>query len=133
MRRVLILLTFLTLSTTAFAATPEGFAWGDQPVNPGYAPNAAFAYNSTGGAIRIQRTAVGMYKVTFFGLAAAGAGHKSNVQVTAYDGRNTCNVQNWSGSNWSGSPDLVVSVNCFYIPDGSLKDSKYTVLVTYSP
>jgi len=127
MRRVLILLTFL-ISATAFAATPEGFAWGDQPANPGYAPNPAFAYNSTCGPIRIQRTAVGMYKVTFFGLGAAGAGHKSNVQVTAYDGRTTCNVQ-----NWSGSPDLTVGVNCFYIPDGSLKDSKYTVLVTYSP
>jgi len=128
MRRILILLTFLTITTTAFAATPEGFVWGDQPANPAYTPSATFAYNSTGGAIKITRSAVGTYKVTFVGLGAAGAGHKSNVQVTAYNNRTTCNVQNWS----SGT-DLTVSVNCFYIPDGSMKDSQYTVLATYSP
>lgn len=128
MRRVLILLTLLTITTTAFAATPGGFVWGDQMATPSYAPNAGYAYNSTGGAIKIVRTSVGMYKVMFAGLGAAGAGHKSNVQVTAYDQRTTCNVQ-----NWSGSPDLTVGVTCFYIPDGSLKDSQYTVLVTYSP
>ena len=127
MKRLMILLTFL-IATSAFAATPQGFALGDQPANPGYAPNPAFAYNSTGGPIRIQRSAVGVYRVTFFGLGAAGAGHKSDVQVTAVDGRTTCNVR-----SWAGSPDLAVNVDCFYIPDGSLHDSKYTVLVTYSP
>ena len=85
-------------------------------------------YDSTGGAIKITRSAVGIYRVTFDGLGAAGLGHKSNVQVTAYDARTTCNVQ-----NWGGSPDFAVNVNCFYIPDGSLHDSKYTVLVTFSP
>jgi hypothetical protein len=127
MRPVLILLTFLT-ATAAFAATPQGFALGDQPANPLYAPNPATAYNSTGGPIRITRTGVGLYKVTFFGLGAAGAGHKSDVQVTAVAGRITCNT-----GGWGGGPDLTVDVNCFYIPDGSLHDSKYTVLVTYSP
>ena len=127
MRSVLVLFTFL-VTGAAMAATPQGFALGDQPANPGYAPNPAFAYNSTGGAIRILRTAAGAYKVIFFGLGAAGVGHKSDVQVTAVAGRTTCNVR-----SWSGNPDLTVEVNCFYIPDGSMKDSKYTVLVTYSP
>jgi len=127
MRRLVILLTFLT-AASAFAATPQGFALGDQPANPGYVPNPAFAYNSTGGPIRITRSAVGAYKVTFFSLGAAGAGHKSDVQVTAVDGRQTCNVR-----AWGGSPDLSVEVFCFYIPDGSMHDSKYNVLVTFSP
>ena len=127
MRRLLILFTFL-VAASAFAATPQGFVWGDQPTNAIYAPSAAYAYNSTGGAIKITRSAVGIYRVTFAGLGAAGLGHKSNVQVTAYDARTTCNVQ-----NWGGSPDFAVNVNCFYIPDGSLHDSKYTVLVTFSP
>jgi hypothetical protein len=127
MRRLLIVFAFL-IAVPAFAATPQGFALGDQPANPGYAPNPAFAYNSTGGAIRITRAGVGQYKVLFFGLGAAGGGHKSDVQVTAVDGRQTCNTH-----GWGGSPDLSVSVDCFYIPDGSLHDSKYTVLVTFSP
>ena len=127
MRRVLILFTLLFAASAAFAATPQGFALGDQPANPGYVPPPAFAFN-TAGAIRIMRAGVGQYKVIFFGLGAAGAGHKSNVQVTAVDGRTTCNTH-----GWGGSPDLSVSVDCFYIPDGSLHDSKYTVLVTFSP
>ncbi len=127
MRHVLILLTFL-MATAAFAATPQGFALGDQPANPAYAPNPAFAFNSAGGPIKIARTGVGQYRVTFFGLGAAGAGHKSNVQVTAVAGRVTCNT-----SGWSGAPDVSVNVDCFYIPDGSLHDSKYSVLLTYSP
>ena len=46
MKRVLILLTFLT-ATSAFAATPGGFALGDQPANPAYIATPAFAFNST--------------------------------------------------------------------------------------
>jgi hypothetical protein len=127
MQRSLILLTLL-FTTHAFAAEPKGFVWGDQPSSPAYSPSAAYAYNSTGGAIKITRSAAGSYKVTFAGLGAAGAGHTSNVQVTAYKGRTTCNV-----SNWSGSPDLTLSVTCFYIPDGSMRDSQFTALVTFSP
>jgi hypothetical protein len=128
MKRLSMLVAVLLVSSAAFAAAPQGFVWGDQPVNPGYSPNASYAYNSTGGAIRIARTGVGAYTVTFFGLGAAGAGHKSNVQVTAYNGRQTCNV-----TSWGGSPDLQVKVDCFYIPDGSKHDSQYTVLVTFTP
>jgi len=127
MKRVLILLTFLT-ATSAFAATPGGFALGDQPANPAYIATPAFAFNSTGGPVKITRVGVGAYKVTFINLGAMGAGHKSNAQVTAVAGRVTCNT-----SGWSGAPDLTVNVDCFYIPDGSLHDSKYSVLVTFSP
>ena len=127
MRRLLILFTFL-FATSAFAATPQGFALGDQPASPGYAPAPAFAFNSTGGPIRIIRGGAGQYKVIFFGLGAAGAGHRSDVQVTPVDGRTVCMTR-----GWGGNPDLTVAIDCFDIPTGALHDSKYTVLVTFSP
>src|SRR5262245_17031918 len=118
MRRLLALLIFL-VAASAFAATPQGFALGDQPANPGYAPPPAFSFNSTGGAIRITRAGVGHYKVIFFGLGAAGVGHKSNVQVTAFDAATTCNTH-----GWGGNPDLSVSVDCFNLGAGASQDSK---------
>ena len=126
MKRVFMLFAVLLVTTSVFGA--QGFVWANDMTSASYAPDPNYAYNSTGGAIKATRTGVGDYAVTFAGLGAAGAGKKSNVQVTAYNARTTCNVV-----NWSGSPALTVKVRCFYIPDGSMKDSQYTLLVTFSP
>jgi hypothetical protein len=127
MRRLLVLFTFLFAASAFAAPPPPAFALGDQPVNPGYVPNPAFAFNPVG-PIRILRGGVGQYKVIFIGLAAATAGHKSDVQVTAVQGRTACVTNGWSGPS-----DLTVIVNCFDIPSGAFKDNRYTVLVTFSP
>lgn len=126
MKHVFLLFAVLLVTTSAFGA--QGFVWANNPTSPSYAPDPNYAYNSAGGAITATRTSIGDYAVTFAGLGAAGAGKKSNVQVTAYNNRTTCTVV-----NWSGSPALTVRVRCFYIPDGSMKDSQYTLLVTFSP
>ncbi|HEX9985183.1 MAG TPA: hypothetical protein VGF69_18140 [Thermoanaerobaculia bacterium] len=128
MKRIALLLVTFFITTAAFAANPQGFVWANQETSPSYAPNASYAHNSTGGAVKITRTAAGAYTVLFAGLGAAGAAMKSNVQVTAYNGRTACNVV-----SWSGSPDLSVKVHCFYIPDGSMRDSQFTALVTFAP
>jgi len=129
MKRVLIVFALFVATTAAFAAEPKGFVWGNQPAAPSYVPDPVYAYNSTGGGITITRLGMGSYRILFVGLSAAGAGHKSNVQVTAYAERTTCNTGGWSAAG----PDLNVTVTCFYIPDGSMHDSKFTALVTFSP
>ncbi|MCW2856412.1 MAG: hypothetical protein JWR52_2027 [Marmoricola sp.] len=74
--------------TTAPVGLVQGYVWDSVPastlntaVNIG-APGNAYAYNSSGGAITVTRTGVGVYEVTFVGLDF----YPGNVQVTAYGG-----------------------------------------------
>jgi hypothetical protein len=105
--------------------TRFGYALADQPsATAPYAPDAAYRYNSRGGAVTITRSAVGTYSVTFAALGRSAADH-DNVQVTAYGGAsNFCELAGWQGTG----TDLVVDVRCFTAA-GAAADNGFTVLV----
>jgi probable HAF family extracellular repeat protein len=102
------------------------YAWADSPTAASYTPNPAYAYNSTGGAIHIDRQGVGLYNVTFAGLRGWGAGLSSAVAVTAY-GSTTSSC---SSITYSSSPtSTVVLVGCFDVAGQRMADSRFTIMV----
>jgi hypothetical protein len=131
MRRLLILLTFL-IAGTALAAAPLGFVFAEEPTVHSYdATNSRGSYNSTGGKIHVTRTLPGLYRVVFIGLGpenGPAAGHRVNIQVDAVNGSRTCNELMLSGHE-----NLIIDVNCYDLADGSAHDSKFRILVTFSP
>lgn len=103
-----------------------GYALADQPAAAAtYTPGASTSFNSSGGAISVTRASVGVYTVRFAGLGRPAGGH-DNVQVSGYSGTSPiyCNPQMWDASG----ADMVVPVRCF-LSDGTLADSKFTILV----
>jgi hypothetical protein len=125
MRRLLMLIVAL-LVAVSIHADPMGFVWADNPSAPSYTPNANYAFNSSGGAIRIDRASLGSYRVTFEHLARGRRGG-GNMQVTPYGGGDAvCNVVGWSGTD-----DLIVSVRCHVV--GAITDSRFTLLATWPP
>jgi len=123
-----ILLSFFCTSSALSAGTGSGYAWANSPGEKRYQPNKSYAFNSSRGAIRIQRRSRGTYRVNFAGLGGKGraGGH---VQVTAYGGRNEyCKVQSWN----SKGADFIVNVGCFGT-NGKPADSQYTVSVAWPP
>jgi hypothetical protein len=88
--------------------TDEAFAYANQPAGTNYAPLSTSSWNPTG-AIRVFRSAVGVYQVVFNGLGALTGSNGGDVQVNAVGtGKSYCKV-----GGWGGSPDLSISVLCF--------------------
>lgn len=111
---------------SAAASGKNGYAWADNPASAGYTPSASYSFNSTGGAITINRGGVGTYAVKFSGLGG-GTSAGGNVQVTAYGGGSeTCKVMNWS----SGGPDFTANVRCFTSSGGPV-DTRYSINVVW--
>ena len=101
-----------------------GYTWANQPTTSSYAPSSYYAYNSSGGAIRITRAGTGRYTVYFDNLSTR-LFSGGNVQVTAYGSTGEqCKVAAWSTS-------AAVYVRCFSA-SGSLVDTRYTVLIQSS-
>jgi len=102
-----------------------GYALADQESATGpYTPATSSRFNSSGGAITVARTQVGMYAVTFTGLGRPPGG-RDNVQVTGVAaGAVYCKAQSWDAT----TADLVVKVACAR-KDASAADSKFTILV----
>jgi hypothetical protein len=71
-----------------------------------------FGFNTGGGAIKVDNTSTGFYRITFTGLAAQGGTRPGNVQLTTSQfggSNNTCTVQGWSRS----TSDFVVDASCW--------------------
>lgn len=101
-----------------------GFAWANSPAAALYVPDPFYSRNSSGGAISITRLGVGQYHADFAGLAKL-AGHKEDVQVTAYGaGFVHCNVVSW-GNVGAG---MRINIACRN-QVGALVDAQYTVLL----
>jgi hypothetical protein len=102
------------------------YAWANSPTTASYTPHAAYAYNSTGGAIQIDRQSAGIYNVTFAGLRGWGPGLSSAVAVTAYGSTSiSC-----SSLTYSSSPTTTaVLVGCFDAATGAMADSRFTIMV----
>lgn len=107
----------------ASAGVRVGWVWANQPgATSTYTPDTNYSYNSTGGAITIDRISAGYYAVTFAGL---GTSLIDTVQATAYGGGNGyCQV-----SGWSNSPGGAVLnyIRCFD-NQGVAADTYFTTL-----
>jgi hypothetical protein len=81
------------------------FAWADQPVTVGYAPDSRYAHNPTGAPILATRLGVGHYEMVFDGLDSPPL-DVSNVQVSAYGvAPALCQLETWDADS--------ASVRCF--------------------
>jgi hypothetical protein len=99
----------------------NGYVWASQPANPSYLATTGYEQNSSGGAIRVTRSATGVYQVRFYGMAGAGG----VAQVGAYGNNDVCTVSSWVQSG----ADELVNVRCF-TPAGAAADSRFIAHVT---
>jgi hypothetical protein len=87
----------------------------------------AFAFNATGGGIRIARIGAGRYRATFERLARHDSTLRDVVLVTAYgSGGERCHIEEWG--NASNGRDLDATVACF-LGHSAPVDSRFTILV----
>lgn len=105
------------LSTGSIGLT-RAYVWNGDPTGPLGTPQTighGWSYNSSGGAITVTRSGVGVYSVAFEGLSL----NRGNVQVSGYGSSNVqCKVSNWGGD--------AVNVRCFD-PAGALANGTFTV------
>jgi hypothetical protein len=109
-----------------------GFAWADQHTRrdtTAYAPHASYAYNSSGGAVHVQRYRTGVYAVRFRGLQGAWYGPAANVQVSSFGPTFTsCSVHSWYDETPPSQSGLLVWVQCAD-QNGQPADSRFNVMV----
>jgi hypothetical protein len=99
----------------------RAFAFANQPTTNDYAPPAGASHNPSG-AIRVFRNNVGVYFVRFTGFGTKLTGIGGHPQAVAIGtGAQHCKV-----GSWGGSPDLIVTVQC-YSRDGLAKDVKFNL------
>jgi hypothetical protein len=100
------------------------FAYANRPKASGYSPASNASWNpSANGAIKVSRSAVGVYAVNFKGLGSlTPPGNLGHVQVNPVDaGKSQCKVV-----SWGGSPNLFVNVAC-YTRGGNPVNAKFNV------
>ena len=115
-------------SRSAVAASPGAVAYvyGNKPSVTNYTPERGFAFNSTGGGIRIHRSGTGKYRVTFFGLGSFAS--QGTVDVTAEGLQpEQCNVVRWVPD--STGTKLLVYVDCWTVAGAAL-DSPFMAAFT---
>ena len=109
-------------------AQGSGYVWANNPTASSYTPSTQYSYNSTGGAITITQSSVGVYRVQFSALGGDGQAG-GNVQVTAYgSGSETSKVVSWN----SGGADFVVNVHCF-TASGNPVNTRFSLYVVWPP
>ena len=91
-----------------------------------YAPDPAYRFSSSGGAITVTRDSTGWYTVRFAGLGRQ-LGQRDNVQVTAYGTPPGihCKLLSWP----TEGADLLVPVHC-HDATGAARDALFTLLVS---
>jgi hypothetical protein len=95
-----------------------GYVWANNPAAASYTPSLTYQWNSSGGAITIDRTGVGAYTVTVPGQDFTGG----TVQVTAYgSGSEHCKVYSWNHVD----DEQHLNVRCF-TSDGAPTDTRFT-------
>lgn len=93
-----------------------GYVWGNQPTADSYFPETGYEFNSTGGAIRIDRYATGRYYVRFDGMGRDGG----IAHVSAYGSNHRCVL--FSYFDWG--KDEYLHIRCFDI-DGDPVDTRF--------
>lgn len=94
------------------------YVWANNASSPSYTPDAAHAYNSSGGAIGVTRTATGTYAVSLGGINL----NSGDLQLTAYGSDARCAISGWSGT--AGTVNVVCRA-----PAGGLADSMFMLAV----
>ncbi len=91
-----------------------------------YAPDPAFASNSSGGPIAARKTGTGQYQVVFGGLARP-PGATETVQISPFlgAGEHFCSISSWGNT---GASDLTVTLACFD-RTGAPADATFNLLV----
>ena len=91
-----------------------------------YAPDPAFASNSSGGPIAARKTGTGQYQVVFGGLARP-PGATETVQISPFlgAGEHFCSISSWGNT---GASDLTVTLACFD-RTGAPADAIFNLLV----
>ncbi len=124
MKALISIISFAILLVTTFgqvqAEPARAWGWFDQPTSSSSTLNAAYQFNSKGGALTGQRIGKGNYKVRIpnMGSNYAGAAH-----AVAYGGNHSVQVVSW-GSEGS---NLVINVKAFDSA-GSAKDGQFVIL-----
>lgn len=103
--------------------TADGYVWADRASAPSYTVTNGYVFNSTGGAVRIDRPSPGVYAVRFAGMAAPGG----VAHARPYGTGNTaiCTVASWGPD----VADEVVNVRCFDAA-GTAADTVFTASFT---
>ncbi|MEO0557072.1 MAG: T9SS type A sorting domain-containing protein [Bacteroidota bacterium] len=107
------------------ASANTGFAWADARTSSSYAPSSSYVFNDTRD-VTATRSSPGVYGITFAGLGGTTEG--GHVQVSSYGASNfgaVCNTNRWDSVG-----DVEIDVEC-YDENGTLVDSRYTVLVVW--
>ena len=124
MRRIILVIVAL-VTVPLFAAEQMGFAKANQPAAASYSPDPADSFNSTGGAITVKRVGVGLYAITFAGLAKNLK--RSNAQLSDIgSGSEQCSLRSWGRA--VNTDNLVVSIQCISNTTGVNVDAKWSVL-----
>jgi hypothetical protein len=107
-------------------APVDGFVVADQPAAAHY--TAGNARTSTNGAVEVDRTSPGVYRVRFVGMGVTGG----VAHTRQYGAGNTaiCTVAGWAASGGKqGGGDELVQVRCFDNP-GAPADSQFVASFT---
>jgi hypothetical protein len=95
-----------------------------------YTPLRSFSHNSSGGDLRVARSATGRYAVTFGRLAKVDPSFREAVMVTAYGSQGErCHLDGWGDA--PNGTDLAAVVAC-YDAANRPRDSRFTVLLVGS-
>ncbi len=99
------------------AARVLGYVYSNSPAAAESTPSATYAYNASGGAMKITRTGTGLYSVTFAGLAAGD----SVALASAYGTQGGL-------CSWAGTTGEEVRVRCSNAA-GNNADAKFVLTV----
>ena len=107
------------------------YAWIHDPsTSTSYAPTSSYQHNETGGGIRVARSGVGSYVVSFERMAKVDSSFRETVLVTPYGANGErCHLNGWG--NAANGLDLDVSVSCYTFGGASI-DARFSVLVVGS-
>jgi hypothetical protein len=108
-----------------------GFAWADQYTSRvPYSPHPSYVYNSSGGAVQVQRLSFGYYKVFFQGLNSPNPDQHENVQITGFGASySACNTNGWETVN---HPTLGTGLSVYVMctnQNGQPTDSRFNLMV----
>jgi hypothetical protein len=127
---------FSLLVTRAY--NDNAFASANRPTETDYAPSNASSWNPTGGAMRVYRDEVGLYRIWFEDLATLALGNfvpgfvnsgETFVQATGTNS-SYCSTEKWTFPISGAIGDITFYVRCF-TATGTPTDATFNVVWVY--
>ncbi len=118
----LFAVTFANTRSILGTAAVRGHAWVPElgPGTPSHTPSPIWAFNSSGGPIKVTRDGLGKYEVVFAGLASSTRGQPVATATGATSAR--CRTSGWDNTG----TDQWIDVRCFTAA-GQPADAEFTV------